>query len=214
MASAFSSNKLKVIGWRDALVACLQANLQDGMPAHILFQLPDDQLVLRPQTFRNANEQARNAEEALLAMLNAAILPSISDVDFLPFDIRPEHHDRTLIGGMIHRLRGQRVGPHTVSLSLFSGLKMDFEFLYFQDLFGMVASRSDFSWARLRGARLDEGMFSQSNFSHADLKFAVADHANFEGANFTDSDVTKEYFKNPLEGVKKRPPRRTSLPRK
>src|SRR5262249_33007197 len=51
--------------WRDFLVRCMQENVRNGMPAHELFHLRDDQMVRRPQSFKEAVELARNAEEAL-----------------------------------------------------------------------------------------------------------------------------------------------------
>ncbi|UFZ04031.1 pentapeptide repeat-containing protein [Bradyrhizobium ontarionense] len=157
------------------------------MPAHLLFQLPDGRLIRRPQTFREVAEQARNAEEALLAALNATILPSIGMPGFEPVDIRPSKSDRALIGSLIHRLRGQRTGPHVLSLKLFAGLSLSGEALYFQDLYGMDAQGADFSDASLVASVLEFGDFSGCDFRRANVAGIRVDNAQMTGADFTEA---------------------------
>jgi hypothetical protein len=186
--------------WREALAACLRANLRDGMPAHLLFQLPDDRLVRRPQTFRDASDQARNAEETLLAALNATILPSLMDVNFKPIDIRPPSIDGALLGNMIHRLRGQRVDGSALSLRLFSGLAINNERLFIQDLFNLEAIRSDFSRSLLYCANIESANLTDANFSNAQLERvsffrsrlvrAEFDGADMEEVNLEDADLS------------------------
>jgi uncharacterized protein YjbI with pentapeptide repeats len=189
IASCYSSSISKVLDWRDALVTCMQAALLEGMPAHLLVQLPDDQIVRRPQTFRNVTEQARNAEEALLAALNASILPSLNERDFTPVDVRPPSHDGTMLGNMIHRLRGQRVGPYAVSLRVLSGLSFQGEQLYFQDLYGMTADNADFSAAVLIRSIVQGAKLRATSFAGARLQEADFSGADLGGADFTDAEL-------------------------
>jgi uncharacterized protein YjbI with pentapeptide repeats len=185
IARLHSRDASAVRNWREALVYCMSLSLREGLPAHALFQLRDDQLARRPQTFREAVEQARNAEEALLATLNATILPDIDTRDFSPVDIRFAMQDRTSLGAMIQRLRGQRVGPDCLVLQLFTGLNLSNEILHVQDLYGIRADKATFREAELNGANLSEANLQEVNF----------DGAILWGVDFTDANLEKATFR-------------------
>jgi len=186
-----------VKSWREALAFCLRSNLSEGMPAHILFQLRDDQLVRRPQTFREASDQARNAEETMLAVLNSAIVPWLVDADFAPIDIRPYPNDSAVMGTMIQRLRGQRMDPAPLlSITLFSGLCLSKERLFLQDLYGLVARGADFSSAQFYSTNFETSDLTGANFSHAIVensyfRGSTLTQVNFNNARLLDSDFTE-----------------------
>jgi hypothetical protein len=183
--NSYASAPLAVSIWRDALIGCLQANLRDGMPAQMMFQLPDDQLVRRPQSFREAVEQARNAEEALLASVNSTIMPELHKSAFKPYDIRPPGHDRTSIGNMICRLRGQRTHGNILALTLFSGLDLSGEILHLQDLYNLSAIKADFTHAELFCAILLAANVDGSTFEGTNMNELLAEPRIFKPGQLT-----------------------------
>jgi hypothetical protein len=183
IARRYAVNAADVRHWREMLISCFQISLRDGIPAHMLFGLPDHSLVLRHQRFKDAIEQARNAEETLLAAINATILPELGDPGFRPVDVRFPGHDFTSLGGLIHRLIGQRLMGLVIASTLFSGIDFSNERLLFQDMYHMAAVRSDFSGASLLYSVLDWGTFRESRFEYADLRYARLSQADFTGAN-------------------------------
>ena len=123
----FKNERRAVESWQASLVYYLKICLRERMPAHLLFQLPDDKYVERPQTFFQAGEHERNAEIALLACLNATILPMLDEPNFSAIDIRPDQSSKLLMGQLITRVRGQRQGPSNLGLRLFAGLDLSSE---------------------------------------------------------------------------------------
>jgi hypothetical protein len=81
-----------VDAWQDMLTKLFSLTLRDGMPAS--FTPPKE-------TFRQAERRARNAEESLLAVLNACALVTKKAVT-------PTWPETTSAGAMLNRLRGQR----------------------------------------------------------------------------------------------------------
>ncbi|PZA12605.1 hypothetical protein DNX69_06805 [Rhodopseudomonas palustris] len=201
LSNLYGEAKEDVALLRDSLAKCMQFGLREGLPAHALFQLPDDQLVRRPQSFREAVEQARNAEEALLACLNAAILPELNELTFRPIDFRPDGHDSTSIGSLIVRLRGQRVGGYILALTLFSGIDCSREILHLQDLYNLCAIKADFSKSQLFMAIMWDADVTDANFDGADLWSAVFRSPEQLSSNrLTDDQLERIQFDQELAG--------------
>ena len=192
------------------MVRCFHVALSEGMPAQILFQLSDGILVRRAQSFREAVEQARNAEEALLALLNATILPAIFERNFTPVDIRPPSRDKLTMGAMIRRIRGQRHGPSNMSLRLLTGLAMDDEVLEFQDFYGadfrkckltncslvgVNMTRADLSGADLTDSKLLYSSFVETILDETTASGAAIEDADFLGAKLRRADFRSARFR-------------------
>ena len=184
------------------LVHCFQVALRDGFPAHELFQLRDDQIARRPQTYREAAQQARNAEETLLVMLNATILANLYADDFQVVDIRPADHSYQTIRLLIRRLGGGSwEGNIRVAYALFDGLDLSGEWFSSQDLFAISArktnfSRANFFMANLGNARLEGANFHSAALSEASLQNGRLDGANLEGAELDNAILSHCSFRD------------------
>jgi uncharacterized protein YjbI with pentapeptide repeats len=185
---------------RDFLVRALHVGLRDGMPAHELFQLRDDQLARRPQSFLDALEQAMNSEEMLLALLHCTVAMVINDAGFEPVDIRFSGHGNNSVRGMLSRLSSRRNNPLVVKL--LDGLNFSYEHLSSQYLFHAEANKANFSNCNLFIANLTIGKFNDSKFVDAELGKAAMTLTRLNGADFSkarmnDVNLTDSY----LEGA-------------
>jgi hypothetical protein len=149
-------NESDVGNWQQTLCHLIGFMLRHGMPMERLNPRPD---------FQEENRQARNAEEALLAVLNACArwTVEISKIEW---------HSPEAFGTWISRLQGQRVQFEDVfSLNCFSFLDLSLCNLYFKDFYG-----ANLEGANLRGANL-EG----ANLEGADLRGTI-----LEGKDLTE----------------------------
>ncbi len=190
----YRSDKAVLSSWRGALVLCLKTSLQFGMPSHLAIPFSNDELRRRSQTLRDIEDQARNAEEALLACLNSTIVPTLDEPDFQPIEVRLEG-SRTDVNRMLNRIRGNRIEDF-IALRLLSGLNLSREALYVHDLFGCIAERTDFSGASMLYAnfvlgRLRGASFKNASCSNVCLEDAVAEFADFSGANLSETVFKK-----------------------
>jgi hypothetical protein len=97
---AFLLNEISgpgVAGWQDCLSKLFSYTLRNGMPMEIL----------QAVSFKEAQFQSRNAEEALLVALNACARATkrVSAVTY---------PDPTAFGAWFRRIQGQRAGPESV----------------------------------------------------------------------------------------------------
>jgi uncharacterized protein YjbI with pentapeptide repeats len=147
-------NPADVEYWQKTLCHLIGFMLRHGMPMELLPEI---------KTFHQANQQARNAEEALLVVLNACarVTQKISQIEWPAPDA---------FGNWISRLHGQRVDFGTDILCL--------NCLSFLDLQDCILTTKDFYLANLEGTNLQE-----ANLAWADLGDVNLQAANLAGAN-------------------------------
>src|SRR3990167_190769 len=134
-----------VIQWQERLAKLFSYVLRHHMPIEQL-QLP---------TFGQALFESRNAEEALLVMLNAcAVITGIVS--------KIEQPDPTAFGAWFRRIQGQRIGPEPVLAA---------ECLSFLNLEDAVLHISDCYWAN----------FERSNLRGLQAKLCCLGRANLRG---------------------------------
>ena len=155
--------------WQGPLCRLLSRSIRDGMPV----KLSDD------VTFRWGERRARNAEEALLALLNACarVTGQVS---------KPAWSEPTDAGDLIHRLRLQpsesRLSP--LVLNCLSQTDFRLSILLRQDL-----AEADLGGSDLGGAVLSDANLRGANLQDADLQAADLEDANLRGANLQDADL-------------------------
>jgi len=147
--------------WQSRLTKLFSYVLQHGMPMEQLQVVP----------FKEAFFQSRNAEEALLAALNACarVTQQLSVI---------EQPDPTAFGAWFRRVQGQRTGPESVlAARCLSLLDLQQALLDIGDFYG-----ADFSNSNLRGVRAHYACFGNASFMKADLSGAMMHSAVFNGA--------------------------------
>jgi uncharacterized protein YjbI with pentapeptide repeats len=148
-----------ITAWLPSLVCLFKANLADGMPAH-----------MKATTFRDAERRARNAEEAVLAVLNAC-----ARVWEAPVVIEGFHETaRALVQGRL-----TIVGRRCLS-------RLDFSRA---DLSKANLSEADLSGADLRGADLGGADLRGADLGGADLRGADLGGADLRGAELGGADL-------------------------
>ena len=159
-------NPLEVIKWQKTLCRLIEFMMSDGMPM--------DWLKFKC-SFRIEMWQARNAEEALLAVLNACarVTEEISDIKWGS----PE-----TFGSWISRLQGQRVKEENV---------LALECMSFLNLQECILIRRDFIRANLEGANLEGADLKMADLERADLERANLVGANLVGANLEGADLER-----------------------
>ncbi|AFY99639.1 pentapeptide repeat-containing protein [Calothrix sp. PCC 6303] len=148
--------------WQQTLCHLIGFMLRHGMPMEKLDPRP---------SFQEENRQARNAEEALLVVLNACarVTEKLSEIKW----DSPE-----AFGSWISRLSGQRVGRDIFCLNYLSFLDLQNCNLIYKDL-----CRANFERANLVGANLLRANLGLANLVGADLLRANLGLANLYGAN-------------------------------
>lgn len=182
--------------WQQTLCHLISFMLRHGMPMEDLNPRPD---------FHPANQQARNAEEALLVVLNACarVTKNISQIEWQS----PE-----AFGTWISRLQGQRVAldVKVFSLNHLSFLDLQKCILYFRDFYsanleganlveanleGATLKRANLKGANLEGANLEGTNLEGANLKWANLKGV----RNYESANFKGADLTGTVLEGKVE---------------
>jgi uncharacterized protein YjbI with pentapeptide repeats len=170
--------------WQGMLCRLIGHMLCNGMPMELLGKRP---------SFRMETLQARNAEEALLAALNACARTTevISTIDW-PGDTG----DRNVsAGAWIRRLQGQRSAvTNALALSCLSYLDLSECTLYMIDLFGANLGRADLSGARLICACLGLADLRGSNLEGAALNSAYLRAANLMGADLRGAFLARAHL--------------------
>ncbi|WP_335068438.1 pentapeptide repeat-containing protein [Nostoc sp.] len=158
-------NASDVGNWQQTLCYLIGFMLHHGMPMERLNPRPD---------FQEENRQARNAEEALLAVLNvcAKVTKTVSKIQW---------HTPKAFGIWISRLQGQRINTYADVFCL--------NCLSFLDLQGCVLVFKDFSQANFQGAN-----FERAYFQGANLRGANLERANLQGANLRGANLVRAYL--------------------
>jgi len=144
--------------------------------------MPMEGLKNRPN-FQEEMQQARNAEEALLALFNACgrVTEEIFPIQW---------PSREAFGNWLARLQGQRIDfePMLV-LDCLSFLDLQNCLLIHRDLGGANLQRANFAEANLRGANLQRANLEGANLQRANLVGANLRGANLRGANLRGANL-------------------------
>jgi uncharacterized protein YjbI with pentapeptide repeats len=182
-----SRGKEKALAWQHMLCSLISAMLRNGMPMEMLSPRP---------SFYEEARQARNAEESLLAVLNACARTT-RELSRLAW---PRSEDgsssRTAFGTWLKRLQGQREGGFNVlaqsclSYLDLSGQILDMADLYHADLEGANLEQLRLYWANLEGTNLTEANLTGAGVTDAHLTYAHLMGANLTGAYLTDTNLS------------------------
>ncbi|NEQ49557.1 MAG: pentapeptide repeat-containing protein [Leptolyngbya sp. SIO3F4] len=192
--------RLKNPNW----VCQLQEKICSLIRYMLTFGMPMEVLESRVSYLQEMNE-ARNAEEALLAVLNACaqISKQISNIDW---------PSPTAFGSWLSRLQAQRIGyENAFAFKCLSFLNLSNCILIFKDLYAANLQATNLEGANLEGANLSRANLEGSNLSRAILtranlrrtrlretnfERAYLEEANLERATFIQANLTRAYLKN------------------
>jgi len=168
-------NPSGVAAWQQTLCHLIGFMLRHGMPMERLTPRPD---------FQIENKQARNAEEALLAVLNACARSThkLSEIEWPS----PES-----FGTWISRLQGQRVDVNEFCLNRLSFLQLQSCLLFLKDFFAANLQGANLQGAGLFGANLHMANLQGANLRGANLEEADLRRANLEEANLQGVNLRK-----------------------
>jgi uncharacterized protein YjbI with pentapeptide repeats len=150
--------------WQKMLSHLIGTMLKQGMPMEKLDPRP---------SYLEETRQARNAEEALLVVLNACArrTQELSHVDWIT---------SKAFGEWLSRLQGQRTGSKN---------SLAFYCLNFLDLRGCVLDFKDLYGVSLYGAKLTGVSLYKANLDRANLREANLDGANLDGASLREANL-------------------------
>ena len=145
--------------WQQMLCRLIEFLMVNGMPMEGLNPRPN---------FQEEMRQARNAEEALLAVLNscARVTKEVSEINW---------HSPEAFGTWISRLQGQKKNWNENALAL--------ECLSFLSLQGCILINRDLEGANLQGTILEGANLKGANLQGTNLKGAYLKGAILYGAN-------------------------------
>ncbi len=160
--------------WQKTLGDLIEYLLDKGMPMENLTNRPN---------FQEEMRQARNAEEALLAVFNACgrVTEEIFPIQWPS----PE-----AFGNWLARLQGQRIDfePMFV-LDCLSFLDLQNCLLIHRDLYRANLERANLERANLAGANLERANLERANLAGANLAGANLERANLERANLARANL-------------------------
>ena len=183
-------NELEIRGaetaaqWQDLLVSIIGYLLRHGMPMEKLTKI---------ETHKEKTRQARNAEEALLASLNACarVTKQLSHIDW---------PDRSAAKSWLVRLNGSEdteweITPQCLSFIDLDGCSLEMMNLFDFNFYRSSLKRTDLSFALMGEANFVESDLTQAEFFHTNLQAADFRRANltntiFNGANLTEADFS------------------------
>ena len=154
----YSENPELVKDWQKMLCRLIEVMLSNGMPMEAIKPRPN---------YQEEKRQARNAEESLLAVLNACARTTkeISQIKW---------HTPEAFGSWIAFLQPQRTGrDNTLAFQCLSFLNLENCILYIRDL----------QEANLRGTNLRRATLMEANLREANLEGTKLQRADLEGAN-------------------------------
>ena len=161
--------------WQQTLCRLFGFMLRYGMPMECL-ELP---------TYREETLWARNAEEALLALLN-----SCARVTKVPSHI--EWSPLTAFGEWIAYIQGQRNGKENVlALRCLSFLDLQNCILYLRDFFNADFFKANLQGAQLQGAQLQEAKLRGAQLQGAQLQEAKLRGAQLQGAQLQGAQLQR-----------------------
>ena len=161
--------------WQKMLCGLISWMLRNGMPM--------GSLVPRPSYYEESR-QARNAEEGLLAVLNACARTTyeLSRIDWPQTE--GDASSGIAFGTWLKKLQGQRErGAHPFVLSCLSYLDLSGQVLHFADLWVADLEGADLKEVDLAGATLEGANLWGANLGGANLGRANLERANLERAN-------------------------------
>ncbi|BBD61499.1 pentapeptide repeat-containing protein [Nostoc sp. HK-01] len=175
-------NPADVENWQQSLCHLIGFMLRHGMPMELLPEI---------KNFHQANQQARNAEEALLVVLNACarVTQNISKIEWPDLETSEASEElkaSNAFGAWISRLYGQRVswGADVLCLDCLSFLDLQNCILITKDFY-----IANFEEANLRGAILHETILEEANLQEANLQEAILLWANLKRANLREANL-------------------------
>ncbi|NCQ84130.1 MAG: hypothetical protein GPJ00_06275 [Microcystis aeruginosa W13-18] len=160
--------------WQKTLGHLIEYLLVKGMPMEGLKNRPN---------FQEEMRQARNAEEALLAVFNACgrVTEEIFPIQWPS----PE-----AFGNWLARLQGQRIDSKPMLvLDCLSFLDLQNCLLICRDLEGANLAGAYLEGANLEGASLKRANLERANLDGANLGWAYLEGANLEGANLAGANL-------------------------
>jgi uncharacterized protein YjbI with pentapeptide repeats len=158
-----------VSAWQQTLCDLISFMLRQGMPMECLNPRLD---------FHEEKKQARNSEEALLAVLNscAQVNECISNIEWLAQDS---------FGDWVLTLQKQRSGSDNVlALNCFSYLNLQNCILDVKDFYAANFVKANLERARLYYSILVRAVFVEANLQRASLR-----EANLQGANLQEASL-------------------------
>jgi hypothetical protein len=187
--------KAELVRWQETLTRLFNRDLRSGPPVE----------VFDSKSVRQIEQKARNAEEALLAALNACarvsgIVTKVAwtDIEAGTGDVRAEAVPGTLTANnLIHRLRGQRWPPDVcVALQCLGWLdwtrvNLVLNDLYMGDLAHSVLAEASLIKAELGDANLHEANLHRAECWDADLIGADLTGADLTGANLSGANLSR-----------------------
>ncbi len=182
--------------WQETLQNLISYMLKNGMP----MEKARDRI-----TYFEQKRQARNAEEALLAVLNACAR-STEDISHIKWP------NETSAGEWIHFLQGQRWGgENRLVLNCLSFLDLDNSVLDGSDFYETNFEHSSMKMVRLysafmsfaclvhtnlNGSNLEYANLNGSNLEYANLNGAKLEYANLSGADLGGADISHASLKS------------------
>ena len=180
----YQQNPSDIAKWQQTLCHLIGFMLRHGMPMERLNPRPD---------FQTENKQARNAEEALLAVLNtcARLTKKLSEIEWSSNDS---------CGTWLSRLCGQRKAWNQIlALQCLSFLDLQACNLTTRDLWSANLESSnlqqtylvvaDCRYTNLRRANLEKVIFAYANLRGANLEGANLEGAHLEGAHLEEANL-------------------------
>ncbi|AFZ27151.1 putative low-complexity protein [Cylindrospermum stagnale PCC 7417] len=171
--------KVDVGAWQQTLCNLISYMLKQGMPMERL----------GIGTFQEANRQARNAEEALLAVLNACarLTNKVSEIKW---------HSPEAFGVWISRLHGQRVNyaNEVFCLNCLSFLDLQNCNLIGKDFDHVNLERANLVEVQLAWADLQQAYLVRADLGGAYLVRADLGGADLEGANLVGANLVRAYL--------------------
>jgi uncharacterized protein YjbI with pentapeptide repeats len=143
---------------------------------------------LQLPSFLSTMIQSRNAEEALLVVLNACarITQQVSAI---------EHPDPTAFGAWFKRIQGQRTGPQPcLAAECLSYLDLSNTFLYMGDFYLANLRSSKLghiggNYACFNGANLVSADLNNAWLMEADIRYAILIKANLKDAHLDSTNL-------------------------
>lgn len=178
-----------VKSWQHTCIRLINYFLRKGMPMEKVTEI---------STFKEQDRQARNAEESLLATLNACseLTKKISDIDW------PEP---TSFSRLLSRLSPYRSSPtNRVAYNSLSYLNVSKQLTHLQDLysarlsfgqmqhldaFQVILNNADLRYTNLKNANLQGASLQNAKLFSSQLNGADLTAANLQGANLQRADL-------------------------
>ena len=161
-----------VADWQQMLCRLIEGMLANGMPMESLKPRPN---------FQEEQRQSRNAEESLLAVLNACARTTkeVSNIKW---------HSPEAFGSWFAGLQPQRKGAeNTLAFQCLSWLNLNNCILHIRDFYHANLQSAKLQGAELQRAILERAKLQGANLERANLQGANLRGADLEGANLKET---------------------------